>query len=320
MKVAFLHDWLDSYRGGEKVLEALLSLYPDAPIYTLFYKPDDLPESITSRRVYAPWWLKPFHGMRKLLLPILPWCLYAFRVNQYDLLISTSSCVIKGVPNRTKHISYIHSPMRYIYDEKHNYFGRYLKIPVLKQIVQLMIVYLRWWDRNSNSGIDQIVVNSTFLRERVQRSFGRDAEVIHPPIVSPEQCPHPEKKDHFVVAGALIPYKRTDLAIKACERLGLPLKILGEGPERKRLEAIGYGEFLGRAGAKVWHETISTARGLIFPGVEDFGMVPVEAMAMGTAVIALQKGGALDYIAPRETGVFFDKQNVASLVEALCQL
>jgi len=326
MRVAFVHDWLVSYRGGEKVLEALLSLYPEAPVFTLFYDAKAMPATINQRRIIYPKWLAPCRRLRKALLPILPTVAESFDLTGYDLIISTSSCVAKGVipPPGAKHICYLHSPMRYIWDQQQEYIDAMKWLPGAGLAIKLISPYLRRWDVKSAARVDRFIVNSHFVGERVRDYYHRDSTVIHPPIdverFSKTGAPAPGKAGgYFLAAGAFVPYKRLDLAITACEELGKKLIVAGAGPLAARLQRLANGNTAITLAPddEHWVKLLQGADALIFPGVEDFGMVPIEAMASGTPVIAFRRGGALDYVQPGETGEFFDAQEKNALIKVL---
>ena len=319
MRVAYVHDWLVTYRGGEKVLEALMELYPDAPVYTLFYDKEKMPKSLQKRRIIYPKWLQPLKKFRKQLLPILPMIVESFPLEDYDLVISSSSCVAKGVmvgPN-TKHISYIHSPMRYVWDQRGHYIHQ--KGRLLRPIIHVLSTLLRMWDVGSAARIDRMIANSHFIASRIRRYYDKEASVIHPPIEIASKEGVYEKKGYFLAAGAFVPYKGFDLAIKACEKEGKRLIIAGSGEDEARLRQLAgpNTSFIISPDDELFSRLLHEADALLFPGVEDFGMIAIEAMACGTPVIALQGGGALDFIVPYETGVFFKDKTVTSLGEAI---
>ncbi|MFK7822838.1 MAG: glycosyltransferase [Oligoflexales bacterium] len=323
MKVAIVHDWLISYRGGEKVLEAIASLFPEAPIYTLFYDPRRMPNSINERCIKYPKSLNILSPIRKALLPILPAMIESLKLWDFDLIISTSSCVAKGViPGPyAKHVCYLHSPMRYIWDQQEEYLSQFEQVPGIKSVVRFASVKLRLWDTVSSSRVDKFLVNSSFVANRVGRYYGRQSKILHPPInidffqASDDQA----KGGYFLAAGALVHYKRFDLAIHACERLGKKLVIAGKGEMEKKLRRIAgrYTKFEIAPDDNKWKKLLQQAEGLIFPGVEDFGMIAIEAMACGTPVIAYENGGALDFIKPGITGTFFTEQSVEALTGAI---
>lgn len=324
MRVAFVHDWLVTYRGGEKVLDALLELYPDAPIYTLFYDKDAMPASITSRDIWVPPVANALRKARKLLLPLLPRMIESIPLAEYDLLISTSSCVAKGAVKgkNARHLCYLHSPMRYVWDQQAEYIAGVAHIPGAAWGIKALAPSLRRWDVESAQRVDRFVVNSTFVGERAKRYYGRDATVVHPPIELDRfkpRTPTSERRGFFLAAGALVSYKRFDLAIEAAEQAGKRLVVAGSGPMEAALRK--------RAGANVSFEIgpsderfatlLAEAEALLFPGVEDFGMIAIEAMASGTPVIAFESGGARDFIVPGTTGLFFGEQTPAALAHVM---
>ncbi len=322
MRVAYVHDWLVTYRGGERVLEALLELFPNAPIYTLFYDSKEMPDSIRRRQVIVSPWLNALRPFRKLLLPLLPAAIESFPLEDYDLVISTSSCVAKGVlvGPTARHISYIHSPMRYIWDQRRYYLTPQREFSPREVLIHWLFQKLRMWDVSSNHRVDRFIANSSFVRSRVKRYYGRDAGVVHPPVAVEGFRPQaPKKGGYFLAAGAFVNYKRFDLAIAACEALGKKLIIAGSGPGEKELRRLAgkMTEFRVKPSALEWVELFQNADALLFPGVEDFGITAIEALAAGTPVIALKAGGALDFIEVGKTGLFFEEPTVASLSEAL---
>ncbi len=324
MKVAFVHDWLVTYRGGERVLEALLELFPEAPVYTLFYDPKKMPKSISDRDIRVDPWLNRLRPLRKLLLPLLPSAIEAMPLEDYDLVISTSSCVAKGVMvgPETRHICYIHSPMRYVWDQRQYYLAPRRQFHPFEFIIHILSKKLRIWDILSNSRVDQFVANSAFVKKRVKRYYGRDAAVIHPPV-DVDRFYRPEKSpvqgSYLLAAGAFVSYKRFDLAIDACERLGRKLVIAGSGPEEAKLRRLAgkNTEFIIKPTQDEWVGLFQGADAFLFPGVEDFGITAIEALAAGTPLIALKAGGALDFVIPRQTGVFFEKPQAEDLMQAI---
>lgn len=324
MRVAIVHDWIDGYRGGERVLDELASMFPDAPIYTLFYDPVAVPSSISSRDIRYPVGLNRLRRFRKFLLPWLPGAIEALPLMDFDLVISTSSCVAKGVIiNPTaKHLCYIHSPMRYVWDQQAHYLGNIEKIPIVGMIVRGLAKNLRLWDTVSAVRVDRFLANSSFVQSRVFRYYGRHSVVVHPPVDLERfraLVKAPDKNPYFLIAGAAVPYKRFDLAIAACERIGHRLIVAGDGGLLKGLRKIAGAntEFVADPAQDKFNELLSGAKALLYPGVEDFGILPIEAMACGTPVIAYRAGGALDYIEAGVNGLFFSEQTVDGLVEVL---
>ncbi len=327
LRVAFVHDWLVTYRGGEKVLEAMLPLAPDAPIYTLFYDPKLLPKSITSRTIISSPWLNRMRGIRKLFLPFYPLAIESFDLNDFDLVISSSSCVAKGVltgPN-TRHLSYIHSPMRYIWDMREHYLREIEHIPMARTLINAISPLLRIWDVTSNNRVDSFIANSNFVKKRIKRYYQRDSHVVYPPIDlnrfnTGSDGPRPaEERKYFLACGAFVSYKRFDLAVKVCEQMGKRLILAGSGPLEAKLRKLGgkYTEVISSPDDAQLLELMRGAKALIFPGTEDFGLIPVETLACGTPVIAHNSGGALDYILQDQTGKFFSDQTEESLMAAI---
>ncbi len=332
LKVAIVHEWFTAMRGGEKVVAALLQLFPQAEVYALLHRKGSVDERIESRGVHTTFIDKlPFKNTHyPYYLPLFPTAIETFNLSEYDLVISSSHCVAKGArigPN-TLHISYIHTPMRYVWDLYETYFAPERLNFLSRRLIPLFANYLRMWDVTSAQRVDYFVANSHHVARRVWKYYRRKATVIHPPVET-EQFPLArEKKDYYLVVTALVPYKRVDLAIAAANQLRIPLKVVGDGPEKKRLQAMAGPtvEFLPPQPLPRLVSLLQGARALLFPGVEDFGITPVEAQSCGTPVIAYGKGGALETILPYEegndataTGVFFYQQTVEALVAAIEQ-
>lgn len=318
-----IHDWLTGMRGGEVVLEAILELFPDADLFTLIHNPGTVSAQIEGRRVETSFIDKlPFKKSRyRHYLPLFPSAIELFDLRKYDLVVSSSHCVAKGViaAPGCPHISYIHSPMRYVWDMYHDYFpyrglsGRWA-IPFFSN-------YLRMWDAASASRVDRYVSNSAFVGERISKYYGRSSVVVPPPCIDDDhRVPVLEPADeYYVVLSALVPYKRIDLAVEAFKRIARPLVVIGKGPEEKRLrrDASANIRFLGEVPRQEAIQILSRARGLVFPGLEDFGIVPVEAQSLGVPVIAFGKGGALETVVDGRTGVFFHHQDPESVISAV---
>ncbi len=324
LRVCLVHDWLVTYRGGEKVLETLCELFPQAPIFTLFYDPRKMPPGITGHQIYTPKFSRLLAPTRKILLPLLPKMIESFNLDSYDLIVSSSSCVAKGAIKRpgAKHICYIHSPMRYVWDQMEEYIQGVKSLPGAEKMIRAYAPKMRSWDVGSAQGVDQFVANSSFVQDRVQRYYNRRASVIHPPVnIDWYQKASLEtpKGGYLLAAGAMVSYKRFDLAIDACERLGKRLILAGSGPMLPQLKKMAgnHCQFIIQPDDLTFAKLLAGAEALIFPGVEDFGMIAIEAMAAGTPVIALKKGGALDFIKVHETGLFFPEPTVQDLVHCI---
>ena len=318
-QVAVIHDWLTGMRGGESVLEGILDVVPDAELFTLFHFPGKVSRKIESRPIHTSSLQRIASAVRdyRKLLPLFPRAVRKWDLSRFDLIISSSHCVAKGVDARGKpHLSYCHTPMRYMWDRFDDYFPR--SRPLLRATVSMFKAGLQRWDVKTE-GVTQFVANSNFVRERIRKYYDRDATVIHP-FVSEEFLARPinsDREDFDLIISALAPYKRLELAIDS----GRPLVIIGDGPMRRRLQrrAGPNVKFLGSVSREVILDYLSRARTLVLPGVEDFGITPLEAMAAGTPVVAFRGGGALDTVVEGRTGIFFDEPVVNSIRGALEQ-
>jgi len=325
-RVALVHDWLTGMRGGERCLEVACEIFPDAPLFTLLHVPGSVSPVIERRRIVTSFVqrLPAAEARYRQYLPLFPAAVRGFDLSGYDLVISMSHCVAKAVrrPPGALHLSYCFSPMRYIWDLYDDYFGA--RAPRLTRwLMPPVAAALRAWDRRTD-GVDAFVAISDHIAERIRRVYDRDAEVIHPPVDVARFRVAERVDDYYLVVSALVPYKRVDLAIAAASRLGRRLLVVGTGPEAARLRAqAGPGvEFLGwRSDAEV-AELYSRCRAVLFPAVEDYGIVPLEAAAAGRPTIALARGGALETmiglnqgVAP--TAVFFTEQTEGALADAI---
>lgn len=324
MKVAIVHYWLIDRRGGERVVEALCELYPQADLFTNIHDPAPFAETLAGHRVRTtfvgrlPW----ARRLRQPYLPLMPLALEQLDLSGYDLVISSESGPAKGVivaPD-AMHLCYCHSPMRYVWDLYPHYLAT---AGLLKRLAMRALThYLRQWDHASAQRPDVIVANSRHTRRRIGRYWRREAEIIPPPVdverfAAAGSATAPGA--YYLCAGQLESYKRVDLAVEAFNALGLPLVIAGTGPELRALRrrAAANITFLGWTSDEELVRTVAGSRALVFPGEEDFGIVPVEAMAAGRAVIAYGRGGARDTVVAGETGLFFDEPTAASLAAAV---
>ena len=323
MRVALSHDWLNGMRGGEKCLEVLCELYPDSPIYTLFYERDKISETITKHPI-RPSALQHFPNVfssYRYYLPLYPQAIESFRPEDCDLLISTNHCVAKGLKRgkSVQHICYCFTPMRYAWGFFDEYFSK--RNEISKWVIRQVIHRMRDWDLRSNDGVDHFIAISHHIRKRILQCYGREAEVIYPPVDTDFYTPDPGLKtdDFYLIVSALVPYKKIDLAIRVFNRLGRRLIIIGDGPERKSLEAQASKSirFLGWQPNEVLRDHYRRTKALIFPGEEDFGIVPVEVQACGRFVIAYAAGGVLETVLDRKTGVFFGSPDETSLEKAV---
>lgn len=329
MKVAIVHDWLTGMRGGERCLEVFCELFPQAQLYTLLHIPGSVSPVIDKMAIKTSF-IQNFPFSKKSYrkyLPLFPMAVESFNLKGYDLILSCSHCVAKGIitPPDALHISYVFTPMRYVWDMYGEYFGGRKK-----RIIPLFTHYLRMWDVTSSQRVDHFLCISKHVKNRIMKFYRRDAEVIHPPVDVNRFRIRDKKEDFFLIVTSFAPYKKVDLALNAFSQLGHPLKVIGSGPEEKRLKSMAQTnvQFLGWQPDEVVADYYSRCRALIFPGEEDFGIVPLEAMASGKPVIAYGKGGALETIVPYSlenkrgevpTGIFFYEQSVASLINAVKQ-
>ena len=322
LRVALVHHWLVRMRGGEKVLEALCQIFPQADIYTLVFDPSEISESIRQHRITTSWiqklpWAKKYYTQ---YLPFFPFAIEQFDLSGYDLVISSEAGVSKGVLTRpeTCHICYCHTPMRYAWSAYHVYLQA-VHSPFRRRLIPFVMNYLRLWDWVSSSRVDYYIANSQNVANRIRKYYRREAPVIYPPVATTDFGQAGAIEDYYLAVGQLVPYKRFDLAVDAFNQLGRPLLIVGDGPEYSRLQrkAGKNIKLLRRTSDEKLKECLSGGRALIFPGEEDFGMIAVEAHACGRPVIALARGGALEIVIPELNGIFFAEETASSLAEAV---
>jgi glycosyltransferase involved in cell wall biosynthesis len=319
MRVAIVHYWLLNMRGGEQVVEALCRIFPQADLFTLFYDPERVSPLIRSKRVTASY-LNPFKRYYRSLLPVMPMALENFDLRGYDLVISSESGPAKGiiVSASARHICYCHTPMRYLWDLYPDYLHEWSNGPVRKAALAIFSHYLRLWDYASAARVDQFIANSENVRRRIERAYRRDSIVIHPPVEVGSFGWRPSE-DYYLAVSELVPYKRVDLAIAACTQMGRRLKVVGQGPEYRKLKrAAGPTiEFCGRVTAEELIDLYSGGRAFIQPGEEDFGIASVEALASGKPIIGCGRGGALEIAKGEPAGFFFEQPSIEDLKSAI---
>ncbi len=328
-RMVLVHDWLTGMRGGEKCLEVLCRRQPDAPLFTLLHRPGSVSATIERRPIHTSFLqrLPDVHRYYRYLLPLMPAAAAGWRVPPCELVVSFSHCVAKAVqpPRGVPHVCYCFTPMRYAWHLRRAYFGEAGVGQLKARVLGRLLRELRRWDRRTAERVTHFIAISETVRRRIAECYGRESAVIYPPVDTEFYHPAPvRREDYYLAVSAFAPYKRLDLAIEACMRLGRRLVVIGTGQDESRLRAGAGGgvHFLGWQPDEVIRDHLRHCRALLFPGEEDFGIVPVEAQACGTPVIALGRGGATETVLPlggtREpTGVWFEEQTVEGLAEAL---
>ena len=324
MRVAIVHDWLTGMRGGEKVLEALLGLFPQAELYTLVHKRGSVSPVIENRPVHRSLVnLLPMAASRyREYLPVFPFAIEQLGLDRFDLVVSSSHCAAKSVvvPGRTPHICYCHSPMRYAWDQFDAYFGPGRMGNAGSAVMRRVMARMARWDRATAGRADRYVANSQYVAGRIDRYYNRVASVVYPPVDTDFFTPEAVRpRTHYLIVSALVPYKRVEVAVEACRLLGRPLVVAGDGPERARLETLGGGSvtFAGAGTIEQIRDLYRSAHAVFLPGEEDFGIVPVEAQACGTPVIALGRGGALETVVDGRTGVLVSESSAAAFADGI---
>lgn len=318
MRVALVHYWLLGSRGGEKVLEAICRIFPDADIYTLFYDPDSVPALIRSKNVRASV-LNPLRKIYRSLLPLMPLALESFDLQSYDLVISSESGPAKGVITSAtaRHLCYCHTPMRYLWELYPGYRNNFGRGSVAQALFGPFASYLRMWDYATAARVDGFMANSRNVGHRIWKTYRRRAKVVYPPVPV-DTFFHRASEDYFLIVSEMVPYKRLNYAIRLFARNGRQLKVVGDGPEYKTLKRLAgpHIEFCGRVTDRQLRELYARSAALLMPGEEDFGMTMVESLASGKPVIALGRGGALEIVA-NGCGVLYAEPTEACLESAL---
>ena len=324
LRIALVHDWLTGMRGGERVLEALCERFPGAELFTLIHVPGSVAPIIEQRRIHTSA-LQFLPGVRhyyRECLPLFPSLIEQFDLERFDLVISSSHCVAKSVLTRPDavHLCYCHTPMRYAWDQFDAYFGPIRIGPAASAAMRLVMDRLADWDRDTADRVGCYVTNSQHVAGRIRRYYNREAIVVYPPVDTDFFHPDSAVPERYaLVVSALVPYKRIDVAIDACRAARVPLKIVGSGPDRARLERSAGPDvqFLGRQNDENLRTLYRRAAVAVMPGEEDFGIVPVEAQACGRPVIALGRGGALETVVPGETGGLVDESTPQAFAAAI---
>ena len=336
MKTAIIHDWIMSMRGGERCLEVFCELFPQADLFTMVHKKGIASDTIENMSITTSFIQKLPFSMTKYrhFLPIFPNAIQSFKLEDYDLVLSSSHCVAKGIkkPKNAIHICYCYTPVRYAWFFFDEYFGK--ENFIKRKLISMTVKRLKEWDLKTNKDVDYFISISDNVRNRIARVYNRDSDVIYPPVDVEQFSASKTSEDFYLIVSALVPYKRIDLAIEAFNKTGKRLIIVGTGNSEKDLRKIAKPniELLGYASDDKIKDLYARCRALIFPGEEDFGIVPVEAQACGKPVIAYGKGGALETIIPLNadkstnyelitnnypSGVFFYEQTTGALIEAI---
>lgn len=323
MKIALVHDYLVQYGGAERVLECFMEIWPYAPIYTLIYDEEKTHGIFKGKQIYTSF-LQNFPYSRKnhrIFPPLMPPAIEQFDFSKYDIVLSDSSSYAKGAitPPDVLHICYCHTPMRYAWDDCQKYIEEFGFPKFVKKLVPFFMNYIRVWDRVSAERPDEYVANSNFVAGRIKKYYKKNSTVINPPVDVNKFHVGDKAGDYFLMVGRLMTYKRFDIVIEAFNELGWPLKIIGRGPDLKRLSKMAKPNiiFTGRLSDEELARTYSEAKAFIFPQEEDFGIVAVEAMASGRPIIAFRGGDIVEHVREGIEGIFFDEQTSDCLTKAL---
>lgn len=323
MKTAIIADWLTNYAGAENVISAFYKLYPDSKIFTTLFNPEKMKElasadvetsyiqKIPGAKNHHPWFLS-----------LMPLAVESFDLSQYDVVLSSCHSIAKGIITKpeTMHVCYCHTPMRYAWDDFHKYIGESNFPWIIKKMIPGQISKIRLWDRLSADRVDYFIANSSYVAQRIKKYYQRDSVVIYPPVDTDKfNVTEIPTEDYYLAVGRLIPYKKFDLLVETFNKNGKKLKIAGTGSEMKKLKVIAKNniEFLGFVPDEELKKLYQNCRAFLFPQIEDAGIAPLEAMASGRPVIALKAGGVVDVLQEGKTGLFFEKQTVKSLSEAI---
>ena len=327
LRVAIAHDWLTGMRGGEKVLEAICELFPDATLYTLVHVKGSVSPTIERHRIETSWVQRLPRAGRwyRHYLPLFPSAVEGFDLDGYDLVISSSHCAVKSVIARggAPHVCYCHSPMRYAWDQFPAYFGPQQIGRVASAAVRPVMAAMARWDARTAGRVNRFLANSQYVAGRIRRYYNRGSTVVYPPVDTHFYQPASGKsvrEPSLLVVSALVPYKRLDLAVEASRLSGLPLRVVGQGPEQSRLRQLAGSanvEFLGWRSNEEIRALYQQATAVLLPGVEDFGIVPVEAQACGTPVVALAEGGACETVVDGTTGVLVSEATPQAFADGI---
>ena len=312
------------FSGAEKVIKKIAEIYPDADIFTTIYNPKEMDKHFGERKVYTSMLDKMPMSKKhyQYYLPFMPFAFESFDFSEYDIVISSSHSLSKGIITKpdTMHISYCHSPTRYLWDLSHEYINNYKLNIITKALAPILINKLRLWDRLAADRVDYFIANSSFIKRRIKKFYRREADVVNPFVNCSTYRGWDTKKDYYLIVSRLTAYKKVDLAIETFKELGLPLYVVGKGEDYKKFKNMNLPDnikLFGHVDNKTLKQLYAHAKGFIFPQIEDFGITCIEALASGCPVIAFNAGGAKETVKENINGIFFDKQDVKSLKDAI---
>lgn len=323
MKIALVHDHLAQDGGAEKVLQNFHEIWPEAPIFVLVYDKAHANKIFSEKNIHTSFIQKMPFGVKKYqwYLPFMPTATEKFNLMDYDVVLSSTSALAKGVITspETLHICYCHTPTRYLWTDTHDYIKDLPYNRLIKSLIPFYLSYLRNWDRLAADRVDTFIANSKIVKKRINKYYNKESVIIHPPVNISKFSISKNVGNYFLCGGRIVHYKRFDIAVAAFTKLGIPLKVFGDGPALKDLQVLAGEnvEFLGRVSDDHLKELYQKAQAFIFPQVEDFGIVPLESMASGRPVIAYGAGGSLETIIPHKTGIFFSEQTVNAITDAV---
>jgi glycosyltransferase involved in cell wall biosynthesis len=331
-RIALVHDWLESYAGSERVFEQLIQLFPEADLFSLVdFVPAEQRAFLQGRKLRTSF-IQHLPFSRKIFrtyLPLFPVAMFLFNFKEYDFVISDSHCMAKNLRLKAgqKHLSYCHSPIRYAWDMRDDYLEQVGLSRGLKGLlIRWILAGLRWWDRRGSQSVSAFIANSDFIRQRIRQCYDRSAQVVHPPVSVKDFSPDRERDDFYLTASRMVPYKRVDLIVDAFSKMpNKQLIVIGDGPEMSQVMQAAQGHLnitvLGYQSSKVLKDHLERCKAFVFAAKEDFGILPVEAMAAGAPVIAFAKGGVAESVVPlgrpNPTGVFFESQEIESIIAAI---